>query len=156
MEKHPKFDDTVFFSRKLAVYRIHKIPVGQFFSIYFLAVDDMNTFLPVVLEDDVYQGDYRSGWKLYRAFIRLPHDPNNSSKTRQYTLSFETVRANKMFVFVDGKEIYRKELTHRYLMSPINCEFSGEENGVVELRVLFHVNIENEDGCGLSKYIKLI
>ena len=63
---------------------------------------------------------------------------------------------NKMFVFVDGEEIYKTDITHRYTMGAINCEFSGFEDTVVEMRVLVHINIEAEDGAGFRKSIRII
>ena len=77
-------------------------------------------------------------------------------KKRDFSLYFDDVKVNKMFVFVDGEEIYKTDITHRYTMGAINCEFSGFEDTVVEMRVLVHINIEAEDGAGFRKSIRII
>ena len=119
-------------------------------------VDDMNTLLPIEIEEDSFQSDYHSGWKLYRTFISLPKTLGSKAKKRDFSLYFDDVKVNKMFVFVDGEEIYKTDITHRYTTGAINCEFSGFEDTVVELRILVHINLEAEDGAGFRKSIRII
>ena len=119
-------------------------------------VDDMNTLLPIEIEEDSFQSDYHSGWKLYRTFISLPKTLGSKEKKRDFSLYFDDVKVNKMFVFVDGEEIYKTDITHRYTTGAINCEFSGFEDTVVELRILVHINLEAEDGAGFRKSIRII
>lgn len=119
-------------------------------------IDDMNTFLPLEIEDDCFQRDYRYGWKLYRIFLKLPQSGDNAVQ-RDYSLYFDDVKINKMFVYVDGKEIYKTNITHRYTEGVVNCEFRGTEGSTVELRALIHINIEGDsNGCGFRKSIRLI
>lgn len=122
----------------------------------YIDADDMNSLLPLEIEENSFQADYHHGWRLYRTFITLPKLFVGEDKKRDFTLYFDDVRINKMFVFVDGEEIYKTDITHRYTEGSIVCEFSGKENAVVELRVLVHINIESEDGAGFRKSIRIV
>ena len=118
--------------------------------------DDMNTFLPLELEEGHFQQDYHKGWKLYRLLVKLPKSANGVSKERMFTLSLDDIRINRMYVFCDGRELYRKEYTHDFMTGSVNCEFTGVEGEIADIRILVHINIEKNDGCGFRKFFRIV
>jgi beta-galactosidase len=111
-----------------------------------LSDDNMNSFLPVGFLDAMYQLDYYSGWRTYRAFIDIPEDGT-------YELHLPKVYADELEIYVDGQKYYTAMAAKHH--GSATCLIEGKAGEKKELRILFYVKNAEAIGGGIAEAVRL-
>ena len=108
--------------------------------------NDMNSFTPIQFVKDVFQSDFRNGWRIYRT-------RPNVCKDGVYRLDFLRARFTYGEIYVDGKLIDRIEAPVRggYISAP----FSVKSNTAPDIRILLHVDNEITPAAGISGRVEM-
>ena len=111
-----------------------------------LREDNMNSFMAVGFAYDVYQMDYMSGWRTYRAM----HDITSAGT---YKLHLPNVYADSIEIYIDGKLVHTTDAP--VYMGEVSCTLEFDEPKKIEMRMLFNVNKAGLLGGGIREAIRI-
>jgi hypothetical protein len=111
-----------------------------------IADNDMNSFTPIQFVKDVFQTDFRDGWRIYRTKPK-------AMKDGEYRLDFLRARFHYGEIYVDGKLVDKIENGVRggYVSAPFRVKV-GETH---DIRILLHVENESPVGAGISGRVEM-
>lgn len=111
-----------------------------------IADNDMNSFTPIQFVKDVFQTDFRNGWRIYRTRPK-------ATKDGVYRLDFLRARFQYGEIYLDGKLVDRIENGVRggYVSAP----FSVFANTTHDIRILLYVENGPSVGSGISGRIEM-
>ena len=108
--------------------------------------DDMNSFTPIQFVKDVFQKDFRDGWRIYRV----------QPKTRKdgiYRLDFVRARFRYAEIYVDGKQV---DLVDTYTRGRyVTKDFAIRAGQNPDIRILLYVENETVYGAGISGSVEM-
>lgn len=111
-----------------------------------LREDNMNSFMTVGFAYDVYQMDFMSSWRTYRAM----HDITSAGT---YKISMPNVYADSIEIYVDGKCVHTTDAP--VYMGEVSCMVEFDEPKKIELRMLFNVKKAGLLGGGFREAIRI-
>ncbi len=113
-----------------------------------IAEDDMNSFIPVRFEPDSFQNDFRHGWRIYRATVRMP-------KGRHCSLEFPSLIADEMEIYFNGVCVHRLDVPFNGQKSQqvYRCSFENTFGDTANLRIL--IRVDHAMYGGISKGIQI-
>ena len=111
-----------------------------------IADNDMNSFTPIQFVKDVFQSDFRNGWRIYRTRPK-------AAKDGEYRLDFLRARFAYGEIYVDGVLIDRVEEPVRgpYVSRP----FTVKAGTTHDIRILLRVDNERFPAAGISGRIEM-
>ena len=110
-----------------------------------LADNNMNSFMAVGLMDEVYQLDFNSGWRIYRA------RPVTESKGN-YRLSLANIYADSVEIYIDGKCKYK--CSDAVYGGEVNVTFNTDVGKTHEVRILIYVKSATGKGGGICEAVR--
>ncbi len=111
-----------------------------------IADNDMNSFNPVQFAKDVFQNDFRDGWRIYRTRPKI-------SKNGIYKLDFIRARFRRLELYVDGKQI---DCVDTYTRGGyVTKEFEVVAGETPDIRILMYVENESAIGAGISDRVEM-
>ena len=111
-----------------------------------IAGNDMNSFTPIRFVKDVFQKDFRDGWRLYRTRPR-------TTKSGVYKIDFIRVRFRYMEVYVNGKQI---DLVDEYTRGKyVTKPFEVNADETLDIRILMYVENESPIGAGITDRVEM-
>jgi beta-galactosidase len=111
-----------------------------------IADNDMNSFTPIQFVKDVFQSDFRNGWRIYRTKPK-------TAKDGIYRLDFLRARFAYGEIYVDGELVDRIESPVRggYVSAP----FPIKADTTPDIRILLHVDHEVFPAAGISGRVEM-
>ena len=111
-----------------------------------IADNDMNSFTPITFVKDVFQSDFRNGWRIYRTRPK-------AMKDGEYRLDFLRARFRYGEIFVDGKLVDKIEdgVRGAYVSLP----FAVKAGVTHDIRILLYVEDGPAVGSGISGRIEM-
>lgn len=111
-----------------------------------IADNDMNSFTPIQFVKDVFQSDFRNGWRIYRARPK-------AIKDGEYRLDFLRARFADGEIYVDGVLVDKIEEPVRgaYVSKP----FAVKAGETLDIRILLHVVNERFPAAGISGRVEM-
>jgi beta-galactosidase len=111
-----------------------------------IAGNDMNSFTPVQFAKDVFQRDFRNGWRIFRTRPKISADG-------VYKLEFIRARFRKLELYVDGEQI---DLVDTYTRGRyVTREFPVKAGETPDIRILMYVENESEVGAGIATRVEM-
>lgn len=111
-----------------------------------ITANDMNSFTPVQFIKDVFQKDFRDGWRIYRTRPRIAKDGT-------YKLDFIRARFRYMEIYVDGKQI---DLVDTYTRGGyVTKSFAVKADTTPDIRILMYVENESPIGAGICTRVEM-
>ena len=111
-----------------------------------IADNDMNSFTPIQFVKDVFQSDFRNGWRIYRTRPK-------AIKDGEYRLDFLRARFAYGEIYVDGKLVDKIETPVRggYVSKP----FTVKADTTLDIRILLNVQNEKFPAAGISGRVEM-
>ena len=111
-----------------------------------IADNDMNSFTPIQFVKDVFQSDFRNGWRIYRTRPK-------AIKDGEYRLDFLRARFADGEIYVDGVLVDKIEEPVRgaYVSKP----FAVKADTTLDIRILLHVVNERFPAAGISGRVEM-
>jgi beta-galactosidase len=111
-----------------------------------IADNDMNSYTPIQFVKDVFQSDFRNGWRIYRTKPK-------AIKDGEYRLDFMRVRFADGEIYVNGVLVDRIEEPVRgaYVSKP----FAVKAGETLDIRILLHVVNERFPAAGISGRVEM-
>ena len=111
-----------------------------------IADNDMNSYTPIQFVKDVFQNDFRNGWRIYRTKPK-------AIKDGEYRLDFMRARFADGEIYVNGALIDRIEEPVRgaYVSKP----FAVKAGETLDIRILLHVVNERFPAAGISGRVEM-
>jgi hypothetical protein len=111
-----------------------------------IADNDMNSFTPIQFVKDVFQSDFRNGWRIYRTKPK-------AAKDGVYRLDFLRARFTYGEIYVDGVLVDRIDAPVRggYVSAP----FSITAGSTPDIRILLRVDNEITPAAGISGRVEM-
>ena len=111
-----------------------------------IADNDMNSFTPIQFVKDVFQSDFRNGWRIYRTKPK-------AAKDGIYRLDFLRARFTYGEIYVDGTLVDRIEEPVRgaYVSAP----FTIKADTTPDIRILLRVDNEKTPAAGISGRVEM-
>ena len=111
-----------------------------------IADNDMNSFTPIQFVKDVFQSDFRNGWRIYRTRPK-------AIKDGEYRLDFLRARFAYGEIYVDGKLVDKIEAPVRggYVSKP----FTVKADTTLDIRILLNVQNEKFPAAGISGRVEM-
>jgi beta-galactosidase len=111
-----------------------------------IADNDMNSFTPIQFVKDVFQSDFRNGWRIYRTRPK-------AIKDGEYRLDFLRARFADGEIYVNGVLVDKIEEPVRgaYVSKPFTVK-AGE---TLDIRILLHVVNERFPAAGISGRVEM-
>ena len=111
-----------------------------------IAGNDMNSFTPIQFAKDVFQRDFRNGWRIFRTRPKI-------TKDGVYKIEFIRARFRKLELYVDNKQIDRVDTYTRG--GYVTKEFSVSAGETPDIRILMYVENEGEVGAGIATRVEM-
>ena len=111
-----------------------------------IADNDMNSFTPIQFVKDVFQSDFRNGWRIYRTRPK-------AIKDGEYRLDFLRARFAYGEIYVDGTLVDKIETPVRggYVSKP----FTVKADTTLDIRILLNVQNERFPAAGISGRVEM-
>ena len=111
-----------------------------------IADNDMNSFTPIQFVKDVFQSDFRNGWRIYRTRPK-------AIKDGEYRLDFLRARFAYGEIYVDGTLVDKIEAPVRggYVSKP----FTVKADTTLDIRILLNVQNEKFPAAGISGRVEM-
>ena len=111
-----------------------------------IADNDMNSFTPIQFVKDVFQSDFRNGWRIYRTRPK-------AIKDGEYRLDFLRARFAYGEIYVDGALVDKIETPVRggYVSKP----FTVKADTTLDIRILLNVQNEKFPAAGISGRVEM-
>jgi hypothetical protein len=117
-----------------------------------IADNDMNSLEPIDFNQWNIKPGFKSGWKLFRAFVNIPK-LQNPDATGECELKIKELYATEAKLYVDGKLIYSGKVEYGKSLITV---YKPENFGKTELRLIIEAVDNRESGIkqGVSVQIK--
>ena len=107
-----------------------------------IADNDMNSFEPVSFDPWHISGGFKSGYRIFRAFMNIPKSAD-PTKNGEFELDVKELFASRAKVFVDGVCVFDGETKSG---APLAVSFRPGRTGKAELRVMLEAAKDGDSG----------
>ena len=107
-----------------------------------IADNDMNSFEPVSFDPWHISGGFKSGYRIFRAFMNIPKSAD-PTKSGEFELDVKGLFASRAKVFVDGVCVFDGETKSG---APLAVSFRPGRTGKAELRVMLEAAKDGDSG----------